>query len=169
MPGGLFTDLYQLTMACGYWRTGMAEREAVFHLYFRKNPFGGGYAIAAGIGPAIEYLRDFSFTPEDVAYLATLDAPGGAPLFPPAFLDTLLGLRLRCDVDMVREGTVVFPHEPIVRVRGPIMQAQLVESALLNLVNFGTLIATKAARVCHAAQGQPVLEFGLRRTPSSVS
>ena len=161
--GALFTDLYQLTMACGYWQAGVAERHAVFHLYYRSNPFGGGYAVAAGIGPALEYLRDFRFTSDDLAFLATLAGDDGTPLFPRAFLDTLGGLRLTCDIDLVPEGTVVFPHEPIVRVRGPILQAQLVETALLNLVNFSTLIATKAARVAQAANGEPVLEFGLRR------
>jgi nicotinate phosphoribosyltransferase len=159
----LLTDLYQLTMACGYWKAGASEREAVFHLTFRRPPFGGGYAIAAGIAPAIAYLRRLRFTSEDVAYLATLRDAEDAPLLPAGFLDYLRELRFTCTVDAVREGSLVFPHEPLVRVRGPIAQAQIVETALLALVNFQTLIATKAARVCQAARGAPVLEFGLRR------
>ncbi|HSK03378.1 MAG TPA: nicotinate phosphoribosyltransferase, partial [Kofleriaceae bacterium] len=159
----LLTDLYQLTMACGYWKAGASEREAVFHLTFRRPPFGGGYAIAAGIAPALAYLRRLRFTSEDVAYLATLRDAEDAPLLPAGFLDYLRELRFTCTVDAVREGSLVFPHEPLVRVRGPIVQAQLVETALLTLVNFQTLIATKAARICQAARGAPVLEFGLRR------
>jgi nicotinate phosphoribosyltransferase len=159
----LLTDLYQLTMACGYWKAGASEREAVFHLTFRRTPFGGGYAIAAGIAPALAYLRRLRFTAEDVAYLATLRDAEQAPLFPEGFLAYLRELRFSCTVDGVPEGSLVFPHEPIVRVRGPIAQGQLVETALLTLINFQTLIATKAARICQAARGAPVLEFGLRR------
>ncbi|MBA3821913.1 MAG: nicotinate phosphoribosyltransferase, partial [Deltaproteobacteria bacterium] len=159
----LVTDLYQLTMAAGYWKTGTSERQAVFHLTYRRPPFGGGYAVAAGIAPALAYLRRLTFTPDDVAYLATLTDAKGAQLFEAGFLDYLLALRFTCTVDAVPEGTLVFPHEPIVRVTGPILQAQLVETALLTLVNFQTLIATKAARVSQAARGAPVLELGLRR------
>lgn len=158
----LLTDLYQLTMAAGYWKAGVAEREAVFHLTFRRPPFGGGYAIAAGIAPAIDYLRRFRFSEDDLAYLATLPDSEGRPLFPPAFLDYLRELRFSCTVDAVPEGAVVFAHEPIVRVRGPILQAQLVETPLLTLVNYQTLVATKAARITQVSRG-PVLEFGLRR------
>lgn len=159
----LLTDLYQLTMAYGYWKSGVGEREAVFHLTFRKNPFGGGYAIAAGLTQAVEFLNRFAFSETDLAYLATLTGGDGGPLFDPAFLDYLGAMQLRVDIDAVAEGTVVFPHEPLVRVRGPLIQAQLLETALLNIINFQTLIATKAARVCHAAGDDPVLEFGLRR------
>jgi nicotinate phosphoribosyltransferase len=159
----LLTDLYQLTMACGYWKAGHSEREAVFHLTFRRPPFGGAYAIAAGIAPAIDYLRRLRFTPDDLAYLETLRDGEQRQLFPRGFLDYLGHLRFTCTVDAVPEGAVVFAHEPILRVRGPIAQAQLVETALLTLVNFSTLVATKAARVCQAARGAPVLEFGLRR------
>lgn len=158
----LVTDLYQLTMAAGYWKAGVSEREAVFHLTFRRPPFGGGYAIAAGIGPALAFLRRFQFTAEDLAYLATLKDNEGHPLFERGFLDYLGELRFSCTVDAVPEGSLVFAHEPIVRVRGPILQAQLIETPLLTLINFQTLIATKAARVCQVANG-PVLEFGLRR------
>lgn len=159
----LLTDLYQLTMAAGYWQSGKAEQEAVFHLSFRKMPFGGGYAVAAGLADAVRWLESFRFKPEDLAYLATLPGRDGKPIFGNGFLDYLSTLRWTCDVDAIPEGTVVFAHEPLLRVKGPLLQAQLVETALLNVVNFQTLIATKAARVCEAAQGDAVLEFGLRR------
>jgi nicotinate phosphoribosyltransferase len=159
----LLTDLYQITMAYGYWREGRHDREAVFHLSFRRNPFGGGFAVACGLHRALDFLEDLRFEAEDLAYLRSLQGADGRPLFVPEFLDHLGQLRLSCDVDAVPEGTVVFPHEPLVRVRGPLSQCQLLETPLLTLVNFETLIATKAARVCLAAQGEPVLEFGLRR------
>jgi len=159
----LLTDLYQLTMACAYWKSGVHRREAVFHLFFRRPPFGGGYTVACGLGPAIEFLERFRFDDSDLAYLAGLRGPDGQPLFDPAFLDFLRTLSLAIDVDAVPEGTVVFPHEPLLRVRGPILQAQLVETPLLTLLGFPTLVATKAARIVEAARGQPVLEFGLRR------
>ena len=157
------TDLYQLTMADAYWKSGTAAKGAVFHLFFRKNPFGGGFAIACGLSRVVDFLSDFGFAPEDMAYLASLNGSDGRPLFDPVFLDHLKALRLSCDIDAVPEGTVVFPNEPLVRVKGPILQAQLLETALLNMINFETLIATKAARVCLAARGDPVIEFGLRR------
>jgi nicotinate phosphoribosyltransferase len=159
----LLTDFYQVTMAYAYWKTGTADREAVFHLSFRHNPFDGGFTVACGLAYAADWLRSLRFAEDDLAYLASLTAADGAPMFEPGFLDYLRGMEFACDVDAVPEGTVVFPHEPLVRVRGPIVQAQLVETALLNLVNFQTLIATKAARVCLAAHGDLVLEFGLRR------
>ena len=159
----LLTDLYEVTMAYGYWKSGMAETEAVFHLSFRSNPFGGGYSIACGLEPAVEWLEAFSFDADALQYLATLAGNDGRPLFDESFLDYLGDLRMSCDVDAIPEGTIVFPHEPLVRVRGSLLVAQLVESALLNIVNFQTLIATKSARICDAAGGDPVLEFGLRR------
>lgn len=159
----LLTDLYQLTMAYGYWKNQIHEREAVFHLFFRNNPFGSGYSVACGLAEAIDYLGSFQFDEEELGYLETLAGNDGTPLFERAFLDYLAGLRFTCDVDAIAEGTVVFPHEPLLRVRGPILQGQLIETALLNIINFQTLIATKAARVCQAAEGDPVLEFGLRR------
>lgn len=159
----LLTDLYQLTMAHGYWRHRIAERRACFHLTFRRSPFGGAFALACGLGPALEFLRGFRFDDADLGYLARLEAPDGSPLLTPGFVDSLASLRLTCDVWAVPEGTVVFPHEPLVRVEGPLLQAQLLETGLSNLINFPTLIATKAARVCQAARGDPVLEFGLRR------
>ena len=158
----LLTDLYQLTMAQGYWKTGLSEDQACFHMYFRDNPFSGGYSIACGMAQLAELVDGFRFSGEDCEYLAGLKAPGGGALFEPEFLEWLGDLRLSVDIDAVHEGTVVFPNEPLVRVTGPIMQCQLLETALLNCVNFETLIATKAARVCLAAES-PVAEFGLRR------
>lgn len=158
----LLTDLYQLTMAQGYWKTGLSEDQACFHMYFRDNPFSGGYSIACGMAQLAELVDGFRFSGEDCEYLAGLKAPGGGALFEPEFLEWLADLRLSVDIDAVHEGTVVFPNEPLVRVTGPIMQCQLLETALLNCVNFETLIATKAARVCLAAES-PVAEFGLRR------
>ncbi len=159
----LLTDLYQLTMAYGYWKLGTAEKEAVFHLSFRKNPFQGGFSIACGLNYAIEYLKNLSFTADDVAYLATLRGNDGKPLFEPGFYEYLRTMKFTCDVDAIPEGTAVFPNEPLIRIRGPILQCQILETPLLNMLNFQTLIATKAARVCLAARGEPVLEFGLRR------
>jgi len=159
----LLTDLYQLTMANGYWKTNRADHEAVFHLFFRKPPFAGGYTIAAGLDPVIDWLQDFRFASDDLAYLAGIPGNDGKPIFESAFLEYLAGLRLTVDIDAIPEGTVVFPHQPLMRIRGPIVQGQLLETALLCLVNFNTLIATKAARICHAARGEAVLEFGLRR------
>lgn len=159
----LLTDLYQLTMAFGYWSLDRGEQEAVFHLFFRKSPFAGGYAIAAGLGPVIDFLENFRFEESDVEYLATLTGNDGKPLFEPAFLRYLSELRLTCDVDAMPEGTVAFAQQPLVRVRGPILQCQILETALLNIINFQTLIATKAARISRATGGDPVLEFGLRR------
>ncbi|PKN55893.1 MAG: nicotinate phosphoribosyltransferase [Deltaproteobacteria bacterium HGW-Deltaproteobacteria-14] len=159
----LLTDLYQLTMAYGYWRNGLGNREAIFHLFFRRNPFRGGYAIAAGLEQAIDFVRGFRYADDDLTYLSGLEGADGAPLFAPAFIEHLARLELEVDIDAVPEGTAVFPHEPMLRVRGPLVQAQLLETPLLNIINFQTLIATKAARVCSAADGDPVLEFGLRR------
>ncbi len=159
----LLTDLYELTMACGYWRSGMAGHEAVFHLFYRRQPFGGGFAIACGLASVVEYVRSFRFDESDLAYLRTLRDNANRPLFEPAFIDLLGGMEFACDIDAIPEGTVVFPEEPLLRVKGPLPQCQWLETALLNLINFHTLIATKAARVCLAAQGDPVFEFGLRR------
>ncbi len=159
----LLTDLYQLTMAQGYWQAGKANQEAVFHLFFRKHPFQGGFTLAAGLADAVAFLQNFRFEDSDLKYLATLNGRDGQALFTPEFLDYLGQLPFTCAVDALPEGTVVFPHQPLLRVQGPILQAQLVETALLNLINFPSLIATKAARICLAAQGDPVVEFGLRR------
>ncbi|MCA9445228.1 MAG: nicotinate phosphoribosyltransferase, partial [Candidatus Omnitrophica bacterium] len=160
---GLLTDLYQLTMAYGYWKTGRAEREAVFHLFFRKNPFKGGYTIAAGLQYVADFVEGFRFSADDIQYLSILTGNDEKPLFEPSFLEYLADLDLRLDVDAVPEGTVVFPHEPLVRVKGPILQCQILETPLLNFINFQSLIATKASRIVTATGGEPVLEFGLRR------
>lgn len=165
IPGSgltLLTDLYQLTMAQGYWRAGMEYTQASFTMFIRNNPFGGGYTIACGIDQLADLVERFSFTDDDRAYLSSIPAPGGGMLFSHEFLDYLSALKLTVDIDTVPEGTLVFPREPIVRVNGPILQCQLLETALLNGINFQSLIATKAARVCQAAQG-PVAAFGLRR------
>jgi nicotinate phosphoribosyltransferase len=159
----LLTDLYQLTMAYGYWKNQTAEREAVFHLFFRKNPFQGGYALAAGLEYAVALMENFRFEADDLAYLSTLQGNDGQPLFEQGFLDYLGEMKFSCDVDAIPEGSLAFPHEPLLRVRGPLIQGQLLETALLTILNFQTLIATKAARVVEAAQGDSVLEFGLRR------
>jgi nicotinate phosphoribosyltransferase len=163
VPPTLLTDLYQLTMAYGYWKKQMLEHEAIFHLSFRQQPFNGGYAITCGLSDAIDYLENFQFRPDDLAYLAELQAPDGAPFFETKFLDYLQALRFACDIDAIPEGNVVFPHEPLLRVSGSLLQGQLFETALLNIINFQTLIATKSARICLAARGNPVMEFGLRR------
>jgi nicotinate phosphoribosyltransferase len=159
----LLTDLYELTMAYGYWRSGTHTKEAVFHHHFRRPPFGSGFTVACGLAPVIEFIEHLHFDEDDLSYLAGLQGNDGKPLFDGEFLDMLRALRFECDVDAVPEGTVVFPHEPLIRVRGPILQAQILETPLLTILNFQTLIATKAARVCLAAQGDTVLEFGLRR------
>lgn len=163
MISPLLTDLYQLTMAYGYWKLGLHEREAVFHLIFRKNPFGGNYAVVSGLALVIDFLQNLRFSSKDLTYLAKLTSPSGEPLFTPDFLDYLATLQFSCDIDAIPEGTIVFPHEPLIRVKGPLLQGQLIESTLLNLVNFNTLIATKASRVYQAAKGDTILEFGLRR------
>jgi nicotinate phosphoribosyltransferase len=159
----LLTDQYQLTMAYGYWKNGMAERRAEFHMFYRKNPFRGGFVVMTGMGTLLEYLQSFRFSRGDLDYLATLTDRNGAPLFEPAFLDYLGNMRFTCDIHSVPEGTIVFPNEPLIRVQGPILQAQLLETLLLNTINFQSLIASKVARICHAAQGDPVVDFGLRR------
>lgn len=155
----LFTDLYELTMAYAYWKSEMAEDEAVFHHFFRKPPFQGGYTVACGLESVIDYIQNWRFTRADLDYLASLKELE----FDERFLRFLEELRFSCNLYAVREGEIVFPYEPLLRVEGPILQAQLLESALLNLINFPTLIATKAARVVHAAKGDPVIEFGMRR------
>ena len=160
---GLLTDLYQLTMSYGYWKSGMADRTAIYHLFFRQPPFSGGYAIAAGIPVALEYLQNLRFTAADLQYLSGLNGNDEKPLFSNDFLAYLAGIEMRCDVDAVPEGTVLFAHEPLVRISGPLIQCQLVETGLLAIINFQTLVATKASRICTAASGDAVLEFGLRR------
>ncbi|MDR1559526.1 MAG: nicotinate phosphoribosyltransferase, partial [Clostridiales bacterium] len=153
----LLTDFYELTMMRGYLNADMADRVVVFDLFYRRNPSGNGYAIAAGLEQAVEYIRGLNFSDEDIAYLS------GTGFFDAAFLSALEEFRFTGDIWAVPEGTVVFPHEPLLKVKAPVFQAQLLETALLTIINHQSLIATKAARVCQAAQGDPVLEFGLRR------
>ncbi|MDO4501554.1 MAG: nicotinate phosphoribosyltransferase [Coriobacteriia bacterium] len=163
----LLNDLYQLTMAQGYWEHGKLDTQACFHMYFRDYPFKGGYAVACGMAQLAELVEGFAFDDDDIAYLAELPAPGGGLLFKPEFLEYLRTMEMEVTIDAVPEGTIVFPREPMIRVTGPIMQCQLLETPLLNCVSFQTLLATKAARVCAAAQG-PVAEFGLRRAQGAV-
>jgi nicotinate phosphoribosyltransferase len=150
-------------MAYGYWKSGMADHEAVFNLFFRKNPFQGGFSVNCGLQYVVDYINSFSFTDDDIEYLSTIEGPDGKSMFEKEFLDYLSQLNLTLDVDGIEEGRVFFPNQPLVRVKGPIIQTQLMETPLLNLVNFQVLIATKACRVVMAARGESVLEFGLRR------
>ena len=159
----LLTDLYQLTMAYGYWKSKAHEKEAVFNLFFRNNPFQGGFSIACGLGVVTDLLNNFRFEDQDISYLSGLKGNDGKTLFSGEFLDYLHEMTFQCDIDAIPEGTVVFPHEPLLRVQGPIVQCQILETALLNIINFQTLVATKSSRICLAARGDPVLEFGLRR------
>src|SRR6516162_8965291 len=160
----LTTDLYEVTMACGYFKAGVTEHQAVFHVTFRENPFGGQFTVDCGLATAIDFLRGFQFADTDVDYLGSQHGNDGKPLFDSGFLDYLRTLQLTCDIDATPEGMLVFPDEPLIRVVGPIAQCQLLETALLNIFNFQSLITTKAARVCMAANDDPVIEFGLRRS-----
>ena len=163
-PGfGLLTDLYQLTMAAGYYQQGIHERRAVFHLFFREAPFGGKYALAAGLPLAIDLIEGLRFSADDVQYLGRLQGADGRPLFREPFLNYLQRMRFTGDVAAIPEGEIALPHEPLLRIEAPLIQAQLLETALLTVMNFSTLIATKAARIKSAAGDEAVLEFGLRR------
>lgn len=150
-------------MAYAYFKSGMSERESVFHLFFRKRPFNGGFTVAAGLESVVHFIENFHYEEADLLYLASLEDAEGKPYFDEPFLEWLKNMKLEVDVDAVPEGTVVFPYEPLIRIKGPLAQAQLLESPLLNLINFPTLIATKAARVRIAAENDTVMEFGLRR------
>ena len=152
----LMTDLYELTMMQGYFKSN-AKEKVVFDVFYRKNPCDGGYAIAAGLEQAIDYIKNLKFSYEDVAYLKSLG------IFDEDFLNYLRGFHFSGDIYAIPEGTVVFPREPLVKVIAPIMEAQLVETALLTIINHQSLIATKAARVVYSAQGDGIMEFGLRR------
>lgn len=153
----MLTDFYEITMANGYFCTGMAEDTAYFDMFFRKIPDGGGYAIMAGLDQVIEYLDNLKFTDEDIEYLRS------KKIFNEEFLKYLADFKFTCDVWAVPEGTPIFPGEPIITVKGPVMQAQFVETMILLLVNHQSLIATKASRIVRAADGRPVMEFGTRR------
>lgn len=159
----LYTDLYQLTMSQAYYVDDRLGEEACFEIYFRSNPFDGGFAVASGIDLALDFLEAFHFSDEDIAYLRTLNAADGSRLFRSDFLDVLATWEMSCDIDAVSEGTLVFAGAPLLRITGPIALCQLVETPLLNYINFSTLVATKAARCYIAAEGDPILEFGLRR------
>ncbi len=150
-------------MAYGYWKKGLVHRKAAFTLCFRRHPFKGNYAIAAGLESAIEFIQNFRFEKEGLDYLRSLRSDNGESLFEDKFLDYLKDFQFSCDLQAVPEGTPVFPYEPLVVVTGSILEAQLLESALLNIINFQTLIATKSSRICAAAEGGEVCEFGLRR------
>ena len=153
----MMTDLYQLTMMYGYYKFGMTKNQAVFDVFFRENMPNSGYTIMAGLDTAIDYIKNIHFGPEDIEYLR------GLKLFDEGFLKVLSEMHFTGEVYAIPEGTPVFPYEPLVRVKAPIMEAQLVETAILNIINHQSLIATKAARVVNAARGDGIMEFGLRR------
>lgn len=153
----MMTDLYELTMMNGYLRYGKDKNRACFDLFYRRRGDVTAYAVAAGLEQVIEYVRNLRFTQEDIEYLRSL------AIFDDAFLSYLSDFHFTGEILAVPEGTIVFPDEPILRVIAPIMEAQLLETALLNIINHQTLIATKAARVVQSARGDKVLEFGLRR------
>lgn len=157
------TDLYELTMAQGLWENGKLGEQGCFTAFFREAPFGSVYAVMCGTAELGEFVENYRFTDEDIAYLAELEAPGGGALFKPGFLEFLRGFCPQVDIDAIPEGELVFAREPMVRVSGPMLDCQLLETALLNIIGFQTLVATKTARVVQAAQGRPVAEFGLRR------
>lgn len=153
----LLTDLYQLTMLNGYYEKNIHEDIVVFDMFFRKNACNGGYTIICGIEQLVEYINNLHFSDDDLKYLKSLD------LFSDKFLDFLKDFKFTGDIYAVEEGTIMFPKEPVITVKAPLYQAQLIETALLTIVNFQSLIATKASRVCYSAAGDPVFEFGLRR------
>lgn len=159
----LLTDLYQLTMAYSYYQLGIHDQDACFHVLFRSNPFKGQYALCAGLGSVVEFLNNWHFQQDDLDYLSTLKNVRGEPVFTQSFLDYLQELQFSCTIDAVNEGVIVFPHEPLLRIEGPLLQCQLLETPLLNMINFQTLIATKASRIYRAAGGEQVVEFGMRR------
>ena len=152
----LLTDLYELTMMQGYFKNP-TDQVVVFDAFYRRNPFNGGYAIMGGLQQVIDYVRDLHFAPNDIEYLKSLN------IFDADFLEYLRGFHFTGDICAIPEGTIIFPHEPLIKVIAPVMEAQLIETAILNIINHQSLIATKASRVVYAAQGDGVLEFGLRR------
>lgn len=159
----MLTDFYEITMANGYFKAGMSDEIAYFDMFFRRIPDEGGYAIMAGLEQVIEYLKCLEFTDEDIEYLRS------KKIFSEDFLKYLENFKFTCDVWAVPEGTPIFPYEPIITVRGPVMQAQFVETMILLLVNHQSLIATKASRIVRAAEGRPVMEFGTRRAHSTTA
>jgi nicotinate phosphoribosyltransferase len=159
----LLTDLYELTMAAGYFAGGKADDTATFELYFRHNPFRGGYAIVAGLEDAVRAAVEAVFTADDLRFLASLKASTGMPLLSGSFLDFLSRYRFGGTIHAIPEGTVVFPNEPLLQASGGLIECQLIESILLCHINFQTLVATKAARMWEASDHGHVVEFGLRR------
>ena len=159
----MLTDFYQLTMANGYFENGMADTVAYFDMFFRKVPDDGGYAIMAGVEQMVDYLKNLKFTDEDIAYLE------GRGCFSKGFLEYLRNFKFACDVWAIPEGEIIFPGEPIVTVRGPIIQAQFVETMILLTINHQSLIATKASRMVRAAEGRAVMEFGSRRSHGAMA
>ena len=153
----LLTDFYELTMMQGYLKSGKHQEKVIFDMFYRKNPCGNGFAICCGLEQVVEYIRNLNFNEEDIDYLRSLGT------FDEDFIEYLRGFHFTGDIYAIPEGTVVFPKEPLIKVIAPVIEAQLVETAILNLVNHQSLIATKAYRVVHAAQGDGVMEFGLRR------
>lgn len=153
----MLTDFYEITMANGYFQSGMVYNIAYFDMFFRSVPDGGGFAIMAGIEQVVNYLKKLNFTDDDIEYLR------GKNIFCEEFLEYLRNFKFVCDVWAVPEGTPIFPHEPILTVKGPVIQAQFVETMILLCINHQSLIATKANRIVRAAQGRPVMEFGTRR------
>lgn len=159
----MLTDFYELTMANGYFEAGMADDIAYFDMFFRRIPDNGGYAIMAGLEQVIKYLDDLEFTDEDIEYLRSKN------MFSEKFLKYLADFRFECDVWAVPEGTPIFPHEPLITVRGPVMQAQFVETMILLLVSHQSLIATKASRIVRAAGSRAIMEFGTRRSHGTTA
>ena len=153
----MLTDFYELTMANGYFDHNVGDREAVFDMFFRNVPDGGGFAVMAGVEQLIDYLRNLRFDEQDIEYLRSKKC------FSEGFLDYLRNFRFACDVWAIPEGTPIFPAEPIVTVKGPVMQAQFVETMVLLTINHQSLIATKGNRIARAAQGRAIMEFGSRR------
>lgn len=153
----LLTDLYELTMMQGYFENEDVNQTVIFDMFYRNNPEGNGYAICAGLEQLIDYVKNLHFAEDEIDYLKSLG------IFKPAFLAYLRDFRFTGDIYAIPEGTVIFPREPLVKVIAPIMQAQLIETALLNIINHQSLIATKTARIVRAAQGDGVMEFGCRR------
>lgn len=153
----LMTDLYELTMMQGYFKNKDKNDMVIFDAFYRNNPCDGGYAISAGLAQVIDYIKNLHFSSGDISYLRSLD------IFEEDFLEYLQNFRFSGDIYAIPEGTVMFPREPMIKVIAPIMEAQLVETAILNILNHQSLIATKASRVCYAAKGDGIMEFGLRR------
>ena len=159
----MLTDFYELTMANGYLANGMGDEIAYFDMFFRRVPDGGGYAIMAGVEQVVEYLKNLKFEKEDIEFLR------GKGCFSEEFLEYLENFKFSCDVWAIEEGTPIFPHEPILTVRGPVIQSQFVESMILLIINHQSLIATKASRIVRSAAGRPVMEFGTRRAHGSAA